>query len=150
MKSILSRITKDIKECRIAILAFAGYMLLSTLFFHEVCPQLIVTGLPCPGCGLTRAGVLLLQGRFLDAFHMHAFIYVWFAFALYFLYNHYIRQRRIKYGMQIIIVLILAMLIYYICRMVMYFPEREPMIWSKHTSLIDVRRLIGMLKEKVF
>lgn len=145
--SILSRIAADIRECWIGLLAFGGYMLLMMLFFHEVCPLLIVTGVPCPGCGLTRAGILLLQGKFAEAFQMHAFIYIWFAFILYFLYNRYIRQRRMKYTMQLIIIIIIAMLIYYGCRMIMYFPHREPMIWSEHRSLLDFRHLIDIIQQ---
>lgn len=146
MKSILSRIAADIKECRIGILAFCGYMLLVMLFFREVCPLLIMTGIPCPGCGLTRAGVLFLQGKFAEAFQMHAFIYVWFAFALYFVYNRYIRQKKMVYGIQIIVGIVVCMLLYYGYRMVMFFPHTEPMIWSEHIPLLPVRRLIEMLK----
>jgi len=37
------------------------------------CPFFIVTGLPCPGCGLTRACLLLLQGDVHAALRFHAF-----------------------------------------------------------------------------
>ncbi len=37
------------------------------------CPFFRVTGLPCPGCGLTRACLLLLQGDVLAAVKFHAF-----------------------------------------------------------------------------
>jgi hypothetical protein len=37
------------------------------------CPFLQATGCPCPGCGLGRAVVLLLQGQFRESLHLHAF-----------------------------------------------------------------------------
>ncbi len=38
-----------------------------------VCPFRLVTGLPCPGCGLTRSWVYLAHGRWGDAFAANPF-----------------------------------------------------------------------------
>ena len=38
-----------------------------------VCPFFRLTGLPCPGCGLTRAVILLLKGDLQASLHFHAF-----------------------------------------------------------------------------
>ena len=37
------------------------------------CPFLHATGIPCPGCGLTRATVFLFQGEWWQAIRFHAF-----------------------------------------------------------------------------
>ena len=37
------------------------------------CPLKAALGIPCPGCGLTRATVSLLRGEFAAAFGAHAF-----------------------------------------------------------------------------
>jgi hypothetical protein len=37
------------------------------------CPVLQATGIPCPGCGLTRAATALIQGNWSTAFSLHAF-----------------------------------------------------------------------------
>lgn len=40
------------------------------------CPIRYMTGIPCPGCGMTRAVVSLLQLQFNEAFRYHPMIYV--------------------------------------------------------------------------
>ena len=37
------------------------------------CPMRSALGIPCPGCGLGRAGVLLLRGQFSESLKVHAF-----------------------------------------------------------------------------
>ncbi len=37
------------------------------------CPIYFVSGMPCPGCGLSRAMALIIQGHWQAAFDMHAF-----------------------------------------------------------------------------
>jgi hypothetical protein len=37
------------------------------------CPFLRLTGIPCPGCGLSRAVILLLKGDFAGSLRFHAF-----------------------------------------------------------------------------
>lgn len=37
------------------------------------CPVLQSVGIPCPGCGLTRATALLLRGDFQSSINFHAF-----------------------------------------------------------------------------
>ena len=37
------------------------------------CPMLHLTGIPCPGCGLTRSTLLVLHGDLGNALRLHAF-----------------------------------------------------------------------------
>lgn len=41
-----------------------------------MCPFRLATGLPCPGCGMTRAWVFLLHGRAGDALSANPFVLV--------------------------------------------------------------------------
>jgi len=42
----------------------------------RVCPFALVTGFPCPGCGLSRASLALLSGDPVRAFHFHPLVFV--------------------------------------------------------------------------
>lgn len=52
----------------------AVVFIIAFVFRIPLCPFAIVTRHPCPGCGLTRAGVALLQGHLDEAFHWHPLV----------------------------------------------------------------------------
>jgi hypothetical protein len=56
------------------ILAALGLALLALEI--PVCPVAALTGLPCPGCGLTRATLALLRGDFARAWQLHPLVFV--------------------------------------------------------------------------
>lgn len=60
----------DIRALLPAILALAWYWLVTHLLFDRFCPMQILLGLPCPGCGMTRAFMLVLTGRFAAAWSL--------------------------------------------------------------------------------
>ena len=48
----------------------------------SLCPMRRMTGIPCPGCGLTRSFCAISHGRFRRAFEYNPFGYVFYAAAL--------------------------------------------------------------------
>ncbi|MEO9322354.1 DUF2752 domain-containing protein [Nocardioides sp. C4-1] len=59
-----------------AVLALGAAVVLSPDGIEDgpvVCPFRRLTGLPCPGCGLTRSWVYLAHGRWDDAYSAHPF-----------------------------------------------------------------------------
>lgn len=60
---------------RIANVALVVFVFVLAFAFRvPLCPFSIITRHPCPGCGLTRAGVELLQGHVHEAFHLHPLV----------------------------------------------------------------------------
>jgi hypothetical protein len=65
----------------LGLLAFAGAALLGSCLLSPeqsgsgpvLCPFRLATGLPCPGCGLTRSFVAMGHGDVREAFRQHAF-----------------------------------------------------------------------------
>jgi hypothetical protein len=72
--SPVSPILRD-RKFTIALLGAAGLhvALISLNLPSWECPFFRVTGVPCPGCGLSRATTLLLKGDLAGSFRMHAF-----------------------------------------------------------------------------
>lgn len=142
---IYSRIEKDVKNNRTGILAFAGIFLLFFVFFGEVCPSQILFGFPCPGCGLTRAGILVLQIKPEEAWQMHPFIYAWILLALYICYKRYIKGTVVKGLIPLVIGITIAMLAFYIYRLCRYYPEVEPMIRQSGSVYHACKKLLDTL-----
>ena len=53
----------DLRRLCPAAAAILAYGVVTHLLFDRFCPMLILTGFPCPGCGMTRALFLVLTGR---------------------------------------------------------------------------------------
>lgn len=129
VKNILSRILKDIKEYGWAVAVFVGCYVLIHCFFDAFCPLLVATGIPCAGCGLTRAFLFLCSGQFGRAMHMNPSVLPVLAFVLYFMFYRYILGKRVKGLKWCLIFLVAAMLVIYAYRMWLYFPNRAPYVY---------------------
>jgi len=55
----------------LALLIAAAYYYLTYRIFGYTCPSILLTGLPCPGCGLTRSALLLLNGDIAGSLRMN-------------------------------------------------------------------------------
>jgi Protein of unknown function (DUF2752) len=66
-----------LRDRKLALAALGSAALLLSLSASGVagwqCPFLHITGIPCPGCGLTRATYLLLRGDIHASLTFHAF-----------------------------------------------------------------------------
>ncbi len=60
-----------------------GYFNPTTVRFFPVCPLYSITGILCPGCGLTRGFHFLFYGDVLTALHFNALLPIYLFFFLY-------------------------------------------------------------------
>ncbi len=63
MREIRERILRDMKDFWLAALVIVGYGAAVNLIFGAFCPMVILTGFPCPGCGMSRSIFYLFTGR---------------------------------------------------------------------------------------
>lgn len=95
-------------------------------------------GIPCPTCGMTRAWLCVFCGDMVSAFHMHPLFWM---FPVLGVLLYLIRKKKARYF--VLITGIVMLLAVYIIRMIMYFPETEPMTFYSDA-------LIAKLLERIF
>lgn len=118
---------KDLKRIWLAIAAFGFYFFMGRKFLYSLCPSVIFTGFPCPACGLTRAAFCILKGNFADAWYLNPFAYVIWLFVLWFGVRRYLLQKETKSFVKWLAVIIVGMIVFYIYRMIRFFPGEPPM-----------------------
>ena len=69
------RIIDEFKQAKIAIFLILAYVVLANYLFGYICPSMAIMGLPCPGCGLTRATISLAQLDFKQALYFNPLIF---------------------------------------------------------------------------
>lgn len=135
---------KDIREhWKAAVFMLTAVILLAGCF-NGACISRIVTGLPCPACGMTRAALLFLSGHFEESFRLQPFFFALAAGVFFFAVERYILQRR-KAGRLLMcyaMVMLAASFGFYVYRMVRYFPHTPPMTYNRDNLLSCVFRII--------
>ena len=129
-KEIIGRAAKDIKGAFTVGVAFLLYYLIIHSVFDAFCPFLVMTGIPCAGCGLTRAALYLLKGQAAKAAHINPSIFLILIFVLYCGYFRYIRGSAVRGIKAALAVLVVGMLAIYGIRMYLYFPGRVPYVYQ--------------------
>ncbi len=102
-----------------------------------------ITGLPCPTCGMTRAGLSLLYLDFSGAFDYHPLIF----FVVPALFIGFLTVTTGKASKEKLKPWIIgsAVLIFtvYVIRMILFFPDREPMVFDENSLAGFILRLFS-------
>ncbi len=141
----------DIKKNLKPMLMAAIALLLADLLIGKICPIRTVFGVPCPGCGLTRAFKLALTGHFFQATIIHPFwigltiLLVLYFFIRYFIINEKLSKKLMHILKACAIIIAIICIIYYIYRMIFWYPNREPMQYDSKNIINYVRILLSKL-----
>ncbi len=113
-----------------AVLTIALIVFLSS---DSMCLIRLTTGLPCPTCGMTRAALSLLRLDFRTAFTYHPMIFVvipaLISGAILILTGKASKKRHLPW----LIALAVSLFIVYVVRMVLFFPDKEPMVFDPNS-----------------
>ena len=124
MKNILKNIYNDIMHIKTFIIIFIIAFISLNLLFHKICLISIITGFPCPGCGMTRAFVNLLTFHFKDAFYWSPSIFLWVPLLIYGILNRYL-----------LCITGIITIIIYIVRMITLYPDNAPMVYYENNIM---------------
>lgn len=146
-----NRIKQDIRQHGAGVLAVVMLYFLLHAVFDAFCLSVIVTGFPCPGCGMTRAVLYLLKGQLKRSWALNPAAGLWVAWAVCVAFERYIRGRKSKMLIRALYGIALFMIAAYLIRMGMYFPDRPPYVYTRDnlfSKMIPfyeemVRHLIG-------
>lgn len=124
------RIWNDIFSLKYCIILLAVYAVATQLAFGTVCPMVIFCGLPCPGCGLTRAVCSILLGDLKSAVEYNLTAFLWLPFLLLLLWERYLTAKKIFSRQGVMIFVALVTVVYYLYRMKMFFPGEPPLVYQ--------------------
>lgn len=105
---------------RLKLCLIIGYICLLSAFFNIGCPLRFITGIPCPGCGMTRAVRFALYLDLASAWHYHPLFFLTPFMLLFFLFESYIPPKIIR-GFWGSIIMIFLMT--YLLRMFLFHSE---------------------------
>ena len=138
---------EDICQARWAIVALALYFLFFKYILHSMCPMVLATGYPCPGCGMTRAAFCGLRLDFAGAWETHPFIFPIIVLAAVFCWNRYVSgKKRQPVLRKCVTVLAVAMILFYFWRMWRFFPGQPPMSYYSGNLLSRIQGVLLHLR----
>lgn len=141
--SVMKKVNMDVLEAKWAIIFIIAYFGFLRKFLYSTCPVVVITGFPCPACGMTRAAFQLLQFDFAGAFKTQPFIYAIIIIIFLYIINRYILLKTIPEWLKwMTIACIVSMIGFYIWRMLMFFPGDSPMSYYPDNLFVKILRFI--------
>lgn len=92
------------------------------------------TGLPCPGCGTTRACIAFVQGHVVDAFYWHPLFWLTVPLLVICVFTNGRLARSDRANRWIWITLGLMYVTVYVVRMILLFPDTPPMDYNYNAA----------------
>lgn len=126
------------------MLLYAVSSLLLNLFLDfNICPINFIFGIPCPGCGMSRALFYALTLNFEKAFAMHPlFALVPLALIAY-SYLYIFKNKKFLSNKISLCILGTVLIITYIVRMILFFPGTTPMKFNEKSLIGLILRIFN-------
>ena len=149
IRAVGMRLWKDFLSYKTGILIFAVYYAATHIMFHAFCPMVLFTGLPCAGCGMTRAIFFLLTGQFERSWRLNPMALPVLLFLAYCVVMRYFLGRKIKGTKIFCVILCICMLAVYAYRMHTIFPNRPPYVYTAGNFLEKYFPVYGEILRKL-
>jgi len=145
LKKTARRLISHIRHNPTLWISLAVFSVVAWLLTSTSCTLRAITGLPCPGCGLTRGLLAALRGDLAEAFRMHPLF--WLApvillavLALLVFWPDLLNSRAANHVWLALAGLFIGV---YLVRMILYFPTAEPLTYN---PLSVFGRLWGLIQ----
>jgi hypothetical protein len=129
-----------------ALHAAAGLIIWGGLFIitDSFCWFQALFGIPCPGCGSTRAALALFHGHFAEAFAWHPLIILSLVILPYAVFRDALSRRMPITGAEktASICVVALYIVVYAIRMALLFPHTQPMVMLQDAIWPKILRLI--------
>lgn len=107
-------------------------LLYGLIFKSSLCMFLNITGVPCPSCGMSRAYLSLFRGDLSQAFYYHPLFFI--PIGIIFVMNKKLRSNKKLFNV-LIYTSISLLLVVYIFRLIVLFPDKEPFVFLSNALL---------------
>ena len=147
LKKLTTRAIRWIRDNWVLCLFLSLFLMSSFIFTNTTCAFRSTIGIPCPGCGLTRAFSAFLLGQMREAFYYHPLFWLapvfavgWTILTIFFpAYKNHPLLRKFLYAAGFMFIAV------YIARMFLYFPDREPMVYHAKSFTGRLINWVGQL-----
>lgn len=128
---------RNLKTIGPIFLVIGSFLLLCYFLKIDTCPFKYIFGVPCPGCGITRAFIQLFQGHIKAAMLYHPLFPLVPLFAWIFFYQDRPLWKKISRNPLILSFLMVTVFGIYVLRLILLFGN-EPMIFQE-------RSIVGLI-----
>jgi len=136
------------------VVLLGAYMFIMHLLTGTSCVLRSSVGLPCPGCGMTRAYASLLSLDIRGAFFWHPMFWAIPVLFAAWLYQKYIKTkypgRRVKFYEPLILTVGVSVMLVFIIRAVLLFPHTEPLTLNPNAVMPRIFRLLQRGFKSIF
>ena len=148
LKWIVSFYVKLFKKHWIVITLYLLVIMGFNYIYGSVCFSTIMLGIPCPGCGITRATKLMLTWHFKESFQMHPLLPLVIIGVVSYPIIRKTLKNYILFVKIYVAICIVIFIGFYIYRMKMYYPNIQPMVYYKDNYLYKMMVFLQNLSHK--
>lgn len=139
----LKRTLQNAKDAWWVLLIIVIYMVVGRLLLGTNCLFASIFGIPCPGCGGTRAVVALCRGDISQSFHYHPLLIPSVLLFITYTAISFTREQKPRFLERTLIVYAIILLGVYAVRMVLMFPDEPPMVINERAVLMRIISVFG-------
>lgn len=81
-----------VKKNFVILLLLFGTIFVLNVFNIRICPIFNIFHIPCPGCGMTRALILILKGDIVESFKYNILTFPLLIFSIVYIFFGYLRK----------------------------------------------------------